>query len=135
MSKQYIYACIRIPMEVLTDGNYEPCPEYAKITFERCDELPTIGPLDNNNLKAVLSSFVSYNEPPAIREPEILIPKHLLKQNTRNTTTYNTTFKQRRGKVNRYSIKNRKTINLILEGDLLNSQTSVQVESTPNGQL
>ena len=126
MSKKYIYACIRIPMEVLPDGKYEPCTEYVKIAFERCDELPTKDPIENNNLMAVLSSFV----PATATEPIVqeLIPKHMVKQSARNTK-YNSTFKQRQGNTNRYSVKNKKTISLKIEDGLLNSLKPVQVES------
>ena len=120
MSKKYIYACIRIPMEVLPDGKYEPCTEYVKIAFERCDELPTKDPLENNNLMAVLSSFV----PATATEPAVQehVPKNMVKQNAK----YNTTFKQRQGKNNRYSIKN---FSLKIEDGLLNSLKPVQGES------
>jgi hypothetical protein len=120
MSKKYIYACIRIPMEVLPDGKYEPCTEYVKIAFERCDELPTKDPIENNNLMAVLSSFV----PATATEPAVqeLIPKHMAKQNKK----YNNTFKQRQVKNNRYSLKN---LSLKIEDGLLNSLTPVQGES------
>ena len=116
MSKKYIYACIRIPMEVLPDGKYEPCTEYVKIAFERCDELPTKDPIENNNLMAVLSSFLPE---PAVQEQ---IPKHMAKQNKK----YNNTFKQRQVKNNRYSLKN---ISLKIEDGLLNSLKPVQGES------
>ena len=116
MSKKYIYACIRIPMEVLPDGKYEPCTEYVKIAFERCDELPTKDPIENNNLMAVLSSFLPE---PAVQEH---IPKHMAKQNKK----YNNTFKQRQVKNNRYSLKN---ISLKIEDGLLNSLKPVQGES------
>jgi hypothetical protein len=116
MSKKYIYACIRIPMEVLPDGKYEPCTEYVKIAFERCDELPTKDPLENNNLMAVLSSFLPE---PAVQEH---IPKHMVKQNKK----YNNTFKQRQVKNNRYSLKN---LSLKIEDGLLNSLIPVQGES------
>ena len=131
MSEIYIYACIRIPMEVLPGGKYEPLTKYAKIFFERCDELPTIGPLDNHNLQSVLRSLVPEPEPePGVEseaeseveseaeseaepEPEIVSqPK-------------NTTFKNRPSKLaNRYSVKNRQSISLKIEGDLLSSLTS-----------
>ena len=126
MSKKYIYACIRIPMEVLPDGKYEPCTEYVKIAFERCDELPSIDPLENNNLMAVLSSFLPEPAPaPVVQEH---IPKHMVKQSARNIK-YNTTFKQRQGNVNRYSVKNTQTISLKIEDGLLNSLKPVQGES------
>ena len=120
MSKKYIYACIRIPMEVLPDGKYEPCTEYVKIAFERCDELPTKDPIENNNLMAVLSSFLPEPAPaPVVQEH---IPKHMANQNKK----YNNTFKQRQVKNNRYSLKN---ISLKIEDGLLNSLKPVQGES------
>ena len=70
MSKKYINACIRIPMEVLPSGKYEPLTKYAKIFFERCDELPTIGPLDNHNLHSVLRSLVPEPELDVESKPE-----------------------------------------------------------------
>ena len=70
MSKKYINACIRIPMEVLPGGKYEPLTKYAKIFFERCDELPTIGPLDNHNLHSVLRSLVPEPELDVESKPE-----------------------------------------------------------------
>ena len=103
-------------MEVLPDGKYEPCTEYVKIAFERCDELPTKDPIENNNLMAVLSSFLPE---PAVQEH---IPKHMAKQNKK----YNNTFKQRQVKNNRYSLKN---ISLKIEDGLLNSLKPVQGES------
>lgn len=127
MSKKYIYACIRIPMEVLPDDKYEPCLEYVKIAFERCDELPTKDPLENNNLMAVLSSFVPAPAPQPEPIVKDLIHKHMVKQSVRNTK-YNSTFKRRQGNINRYSVKNKQTINLVLEDDLLNSLTPVQGE-------
>jgi hypothetical protein len=105
-------------MEVLPDGKYEPCPEYVKIAFERCDELPTKDPLENNNLMAVLSSLVVAPQP-TVQEH---VPKNMVKQNAK----YNTTFKQRQGKNNRYSIKN---LSLKIEDGLLNSLKPVQGES------
>ena len=137
MSKKYINACIRIPMEVLPGGKYEPLTKYAKIFFERCDELPTIGPLDNHNLQSVLRSLVpepgpeleveskqeseseleveSESELESESEPEIESKPQI----------HNTTFKNRPGKVaHRYSIKNRKSISLKIADGLLSSLTS-----------
>lgn len=141
----YIYACIRIPMEVLPGGKYEPLTEYAKIFFERCDELPTVGPLDNHNLQSVLRSLVPTTE--LEQEPELEVESELdveseleveseSESEPESTTESeqepeivsqpkNTTFKNRPGKLaNRYSIKNRQSISLKIEGGLLSSLTS-----------
>ena len=122
MSKKYIYACIRVPMEVLPDGKYEPCTDRMQIAFERCDELPpVIDPLENNNLMAILNSFTPDPEPE-------LIPKHLIKHSRRNTKC-NRTFKRRQGNTHRYSVKN---FSLEITDDLRHSLTPVPGESAPD---
>ena len=145
MSKKYINACIRIPMEVLPGGKYEPVTKYAKIFFERCDELPSIGPLDNHNLHSVLRSLVpepgpeleveseseleveseSENELEVESESELEIESESELEIESKPQIHNTTFKNRPGKLaHRYSIKNRKSISLKIEGGLLSSLTS-----------
>ena len=153
MSKKYINACIRIPMEVLPGGKYEPVTKYAKIFFERCDELPTIGPLDNHNLQSVLRSLVpeagpeleveseseleveseseneleveSESELEIESESELEIESESELEIESKPQIHNTTFKNRPGKLaHRYSIKNRKSISLKIEGGLLSSLTS-----------
>ena len=117
MSKKYIYACVRVPMEVMPDGKYEPCTDRMQIAFERCDELPpVIDPLENNNLMAVLSSFTES------------IPKHIIKYSQRNTKC-NRTFKQRQRNTNRFSVKN---LSLNITDDLRNSLTPLPGESAPD---
>ena len=133
MSKKYINACIRIPMEVLPGGKYEPLTKYAKIFFERCDELPTIGPLDNHNLHSVLRSLVPDPEPEleveskheSESESESEKESESEQEPEIESKPRNTTFKNRPGKVaHRYSIKNRQSINLKIEDGLLSSLTS-----------
>jgi hypothetical protein len=145
MSKKYINACIRIPMEVLPGGKYEPLTKYAKIFFERCDELPTIGPLDNHNLQSVLRSLVpepgpeleveskqeseSELEVESESELEVESESELESESEPEIESkpqiHNTTFKNRPGKVaHRYSIKNRKSISLKIADGLLSSLTS-----------
>jgi hypothetical protein len=153
MSKKYINACIRIPMEVLPGGKYEPVTKYAKIFSERCDELPSIGPLDNHNLHSVLRSLVpepgpeleveseseleveseseneleveSESELEIESESELEIESESELEIESKPQIHNTTFKNRPGKLaHRYSIKNRKSISLKIEGGLLSSLTS-----------
>ena len=149
MSKKYINACIRIPMEVLPGGKYEPLTKYAKIFFERCDDLPTIGPLDNHNLHSVLRSLVPEPEldveskPESEPESELEVeseqeqeqePESESEQEPESESEQepeieskprNTTFKNRLGKLaHRYSIKNRQSISLKIEDGLLSSLTS-----------
>jgi hypothetical protein len=40
MSKKYMYACVRIPIELTEDGHHITYNDHAKIEFEKCDELP-----------------------------------------------------------------------------------------------
>ena len=118
MSKKYIYACIRVPMEVCPDGSYEPCNEYAEVTFEKCDKLPDEPTTNDYNLDALLSAF-NINSDHA--EPiSLTLTKEEIKRNTRSHRNLTNTFKNRRGKANRYSAKNRKSIVLI---DVPNSNT------------
>jgi hypothetical protein len=170
-------------MEVLPGGKYEPLTKYAKIFFERCDELPTIGPLDNHNLQSVLRSLVpepgpeleveskqeseskseseneleveseseneseneleieseneleveseseleieSESELEVESESELEIESESELEAESKPQIHNTTFKNRPGKLaHRYSIKNRKSISLKIEGGLLSSLTS-----------
>ena len=110
-------------MEVLPGGKYEPLTKYAKIFFERCDELPTVGPLDNHNLQSVLRSLVP--EPEVDSEVESEVESEAEPEPEIVSKPKNTTFKNRPNKLaNRYSIKNRKSISLKIAGDLLSSLTS-----------
>jgi hypothetical protein len=146
-------------MEVLPGGKYEPLTKYAKIFFERCDELPTIGPLDNHNIQSVLRSLVpeagpeleveskreseyenkleveseseseldveSESELEIESESELEIESESELEVESKPQIHNTTFKNRPGKLaHRYSIKNRKSISLKIEGGLLSSLTS-----------
>jgi len=38
--KKYVYAIIKIPLEITGEDNYEPLTDYSVISFEECDELP-----------------------------------------------------------------------------------------------
>jgi len=38
--KKYVYAIIKIPLEITSEDGYEPLTEYSAISFEECAELP-----------------------------------------------------------------------------------------------
>lgn len=40
MEKKYLFANIKIPIEVKTNGSIEPLKEYISIDFLKCNELP-----------------------------------------------------------------------------------------------
>lgn len=112
MPKKYIYACIRLPMEVCPDGRYEPCNEYTEVSFEKCDKLPEKSSTGNYNLDAILSAFNRENPDPEEEEvPNIVLTKDEIKTN-KHKQNRTTTFKNRKGMANRYSTKNRKSIEL-----------------------
>jgi len=98
-NKKYIYACIRLPMEVCDDGHYEPHPECTKIFFERCDKLPEETSIHDNNLDAILKTL----------SDGMVIPISDIKTNKRKKHSLSTTFKNRPQQVgkSRYSVKNR----------------------------
>jgi hypothetical protein len=97
-------------MEVCPNGKYEPCTEYMKLEFERCEQLPEKSPLDQHNLAAILKTFEPESEPE--QKMTVVVPK------MRKHTALNNTFKNRVGKTNRYS---RKSISLNIGDDLLSS--------------
>jgi len=111
MPKKYIYACIRLPMEVCPDGRYEPCNEYTEVSFEKCDKLPEKSSDGNYNLDAILSAFNRENPDPE-EVPNIVLTKEEIKTNNNHKQNRTTTFKNRKGMANRYSTKNRKSIEL-----------------------
>jgi hypothetical protein len=41
MQKKYVMANIRLPIEVLPDGNIHPLPEYISIDIDECSQLPS----------------------------------------------------------------------------------------------
>ena len=55
--KKYIYACIRLPMEIGDDGQCRPLNDRGKLFFEPCYELPPINTEPSPTLDDIMKSF------------------------------------------------------------------------------
>lgn len=107
MSKKYIYACIRIPIEISENGHHITYNDHAKVDFEKCDELPPKSDLGKFDLEDI---FKGFTEPEPVREldPEpIREQEYILKSEIKTTKRpiQNSTFKQRTMTSSRYSQK------------------------------
>ena len=67
-TKKYVYACIRIPIEIKTDGHHITYNDHAKVDFEKCDELPPKSNLGKYDLAEI---FENMSKPPLQLEPPI----------------------------------------------------------------
>ena len=116
MSNKYIYACIRIPIEVIADGRHITHNDCTKIDFERCDELPpksNLGKFDLvdifNKLKSEPESEPesdSESESESDSEPEPMVLKSEIK--TTKLPLKNSSFKSRKSaSSSKYSQKRR----------------------------
>jgi len=121
MSKKYIYACIRIPIEIAENGHHITYNDHAKVDFEKCDELPPKSDLGKFDLEDIFKGFKEPEpvreldpepepEPEPIKEPEpepIKEQEYILKSEikTNKRPIQNSTFKQRQMTSSRYSQK------------------------------
>ncbi len=55
--KKYVYACIRIPIEIKTDGHHITYNDHAKIDFEKCSELPPKSNLGKYDLAEIFENM------------------------------------------------------------------------------
>ena len=103
MSKKYIYACIRIPIEIVANGHHITYNDHAKVDFEKCDELPPKSDLGKFDLEDI---FKGFTEPEPTREPT-REPEYILKSEikTNKRPIQNSTFKHRQMTSSRYSQK------------------------------
>ena len=115
---KYIYANIKIPIEIKHDGNIEPLREYIDIQFTKCEELPKKNENDvsysfiQKNLNQILSQLqIADKENPASasQEPEqnkLTVFANEIKTEKRESR--NTSFKQKsKPAIYRYTMKNR----------------------------
>ena len=110
-TKKYVYACIRIPIEIKADGHHITYNDHAKVDFEKCDELPpksNLGKYDlaeifENMSKSQLEPPISTSPPPASQEPVVLQSEI----KTSKSHMKNSSFKNRQSTSSKYSQKNR----------------------------
>ena len=132
-TSKYIYANIKIPIEIEPDGKIKSLREYINIQFTKCEELPEKNQSDvnysfiQNNLNQILSQLQiadkstdketashqeSVSASPSAKddlEPEqnkLTVFANEIKTEKRETR--NTSFKQKsKPAINRYTMKNR----------------------------
>jgi len=130
MEKKYIFANIRIPIEVKTNGSIEPLKEYIAIDFIRCNELPkkpekvVTNDFVMDSIRKIMKSDIIQNnvetqtdfhiqkdeelekeeEPPRQQEESIMVLKQEIKQNIK--PRINTSFKSNPRPLHRTTQKN-----------------------------
>jgi hypothetical protein len=115
MEKKYIYACIRLPMEIGADGKYTPFSDRAKLYFERCAELPPKSNISNHNLEDILDTLFPV-EPKHTDHPipdsttNLVVYKHELQHSSRGISGQTTFKKHPKRSVRRYSIRQKNDI-------------------------
>lgn len=66
---RYVYACVRVPIEIAPDGRQIPHNNHMCITFEDCDELP-----EETNKADMKQAFQDYiKQKKTIVEPQPLL--------------------------------------------------------------
>jgi hypothetical protein len=68
---KYVYAVIKIPLEITNGDKYNPLTEYSSVSFEECAELPEKKMNVGNRLKHFLNSLSS-KEPEKEQEKEVV---------------------------------------------------------------
>lgn len=109
-TKKYVYACIRIPIEIKADGHHITYNDHAKVDFEKCDELPPKSNLGKYDLAEIFKKM-SQSEPPVAppaSHPSIdqVVLQSEIK--TSKSPMKNSSFKNRQStSSSKYSQKNR----------------------------
>jgi hypothetical protein len=122
MENKYVFANIKIPIEVKENNEIEPLREHIQITFERCIELPPKQEINSKGdyfmetLRTILNQEKSETTEEAKKEekeekkleeiiPEIMVLKSEIKNDVKRI--HNTSFKTKPKPMNRFSVKNR----------------------------
>ena len=109
-TKKYVYACIRIPIEIKTDGHHITYNDHAKVDFEKCDELPPKSNLGKYDLAEIFEKMSqSQLEPPiSTSQPPPMAPVVLQSEiKTSKLPMKNSSFKSRQSSSSKYSQKHR----------------------------
>jgi hypothetical protein len=112
--KKYVYAIIKIPLEITDEDSYQPLTDYSAISFEECGELPEktasatktkfrdfLKNVAGSSEKEIIAKDTEecYDDEPAIeKEPEVnevklVVLKSDIKK--RDSKRLNSSFKQR----------------------------------------
>ena len=65
MSSRFVYACVRVPIEITVEGQQITHNDLTRVSFEECDKLPDLG----NNID-INSAFQEYLQKPTESESE-----------------------------------------------------------------
>lgn len=109
MNKKYIYATIKVPLEITDVDNkqsIEPLREYIKVDFENCDILPEKNIVDYSSIMDSLKELLHNSDE---TEMEIKISElFILPDEIKNSTSrrLNSSFKNKPKYVKNYSTKN-----------------------------
>ena len=101
-NKKYIYACIRIPIEISENGHHITYNDHTQVDFEKCDELPPKCNLGKFNLQDI---FEQLSVKPGPIETIVSVLQSEIK--TVKSPMKNSSFKNRKSSSSRYSQKNR----------------------------
>ena len=122
---KYIFANVKIPIEIKNNNTYEPLTEYINIEYTKCNELPKKNTQNNNfsfinNLKQIFEnenkidsesqtdnndlSMIINDEKKEDEIQKIIIQKDEIKNNNKNKN--NISFKTKIRKNNKYTLKN-----------------------------
>ena len=63
--KKYVYANVKVPIELVDGYDYNLCAEYMTVDFEPCEELPEIQSNENADL---FHKLFSMHKPPEVQE-------------------------------------------------------------------
>ena len=91
---RYVYACVRVPIEMTEDGRQITHNDHALVTFEECDKLPELNKID---MKQAFQDYLTEMKETHKAKPiecQITILKSEIKHDTK-TTLKNSTFKNR----------------------------------------
>lgn len=114
-TKKYVYACIRIPIEIKADGHHITYNDHAKVDFEKCDELPPKSNLGKYDLAEIFKKMsqsepaaappISTSQPPPASQDPVVLHSEI---KTSKSPMKNSSFKNRQStSSSKYSQKNR----------------------------
>lgn len=113
--KKYVYANVKIPIELVDDYEYDLRTEYMTIEFEPCEELPEIPP--SNNADLIQKLFSMHNTPEVQEEVMRVFAKDL--ENKTPKQRQNRSFRVKRRKIRDYTRRNYDSIEKQLDDDIL----------------
>lgn len=119
-TKKYVFACIRIPIEIKADGHHITYNDHAKVDFEKCGELPPKSNLGKYDLAEIfenvsksqppLEHVAPPKQPPTQPQQEPIVLQSEIK--TSKLPMKNSSFKNRQStSSSKYSQKHRPSIN------------------------